>query len=144
MTVDPSSIMALDVGEKRVGVAVANSIARLPRALATLEQGDNFQQALQELIDQESVSTIVVGLPRGLNGQETAQTQVSENFAEALRRQTGLPVYMQDEALTSKKAEAELEKRGKKYQKGDVDALAATYILADYLAEQYDAEEVSL
>jgi putative holliday junction resolvase len=68
-----------------------------------------------------------------MDGQETQQTRDTERFVSLLRDKTGLTVHMQDEALTSQKAEAELQARHKPYQKGDVDALAATYILEDYL-----------
>ena len=78
----------------------------------------------------------MVGLPRGLDGQRTAQTEEVEAFARGLGERFGLPVHMQDEAVTSKQAEAELEARGKPYGKGDIDALAATYILQDWLATQ--------
>jgi len=78
----------------------------------------------------------VVGLPRGMQGQHTAQTAEAEAFAKSLRAQSGLPVHMQDEAVTSKQAEDELKGRGKPYGKGDIDALAATYILQDWLASQ--------
>jgi putative pre-16S rRNA nuclease len=131
-----SSILALDVGEKRVGVAIASSIARLPRPLVTLGRGDDFVKKLQTVIEGENVTVLVVGLPRGLSGQHTAQTAAVESFTHELRRLIDLPIHFQDEAVTSKKAEAELQARGKPYQPGDIDALAATYILEDYLSDK--------
>jgi putative Holliday junction resolvase len=107
--------------------------ARLPRPLATLEQGDGLMDALEGLVRSEDAGAFVVGLPRGLQGQHTAQTAKSEAFAESLRKRFGLQVHMQDEAVTSKQAEKELQERGKPYGKGDIDALAATYILQDWL-----------
>ncbi len=89
---------------------------------------------LQTICTERAVSQLVAGLPRGLDGQETAQTAYARNFAEAISQQLQLPVYYQDEAVTSRQAEAELQARGKPYAKGDIDALAATYILEDYLA----------
>ena len=69
-TPDPTgSILALDVGDKRVGVARASLIARLPEPLVTLKRGEQFFAELERIIDQEAVTGIVVGLPRGLNGQ---------------------------------------------------------------------------
>ncbi|MGH7194594.1 MAG: Holliday junction resolvase RuvX, partial [Candidatus Saccharimonadales bacterium] len=122
------SILGLDVGGKRVGVALASLDARLPRPLVTLERGDGFIGALQDIVRSESAGALVVGLPRGLEGQHTAQTSEVEALAGELGRRLDLPVYMQDEALTTKHAETELEARGKPYARGDVDALAATYI----------------
>jgi len=131
-----SSILALDVGTKRVGVAVASLAARLPRPLITLARGDNFFEELRQTANKEDISAIVVGLPRGLDGQHTPQTESTEKFVDQLRREIDLPVHLQDEALTSKKAEAELEARGGPYDREAVDALAATYILEDFLAER--------
>jgi len=142
MPIIPSSIIALDVGAKRVGVASASLIARLPRPLTTLTQDENFFSELQKLIDSEEPAAIVVGLPRGLDGQHTAQTVASENFVDKLRQHTDLPVHFQDEALTSVKAKDELEARRKPYQRGDVDALAATYILSDFLADPRNTQEL--
>jgi putative Holliday junction resolvase len=124
----------LDVGGQRIGVAIASLAARLPRPLTTLAAGEAFLVALKGIIESEDVGSLVVGLPRGLNGQETNQTKAVEAFVAELSQQVDLPVHLQDEAVTSKQAEAELEARGKTYQRGDIDALAATYILEDFLA----------
>lgn len=134
MAVTNSSVLALDVGSKRVGVAVASVIARLPHPVTTLNNDDNFFESLKSIISQEDAGALVVGLPRGLQGQDTDQTRAIEAFVEELKQQIDLPVYLQDEAVTSEHAEAELKGRGKPYDKGDIDALAATYILDDWLA----------
>jgi putative Holliday junction resolvase len=127
------SVLGLDVGNKRIGIAVASLAARLPRPLVTLEWNDNFFKVLDDIIEKEDAGALVVGLPRNLEGEHTGQTKATETFMEKLQKHSGLPVDMQDEALTSKYAEAELEKRGKPYARGDIDALAATYILQDWL-----------
>lgn len=139
MVATNSSVLALDVGGKRIGVAAASLIARLPHPVTALENDDNFFGSLQQIIDQESAGLIVVGLPRGLQGQETEQTRITETFIESLKQNTDLPIETQDEAVTSEKAEAELRGRGKPYTKGDIDALAATYILEDWLAAHQEA-----
>jgi putative holliday junction resolvase len=130
-----SSVLALDVGSKRIGVAVASLIARLPHPLATLANDDSFFDELDKLVKQENVSILVVGLPRGLQGQETDQTAYTRKFVEKLQGKTTLQVDLQDESVTSEHAEAELRSHGKQYEKADIDALAATYILDDWLAE---------
>lgn len=135
MAAPASSVLALDVGAKRIGVAVASLAARLPRPLITLEQDDTLFPALQNIVEVEGVRALIVGLPRGLQGQHTAQTKTIEAFAQGLREHFPLPIHFQDEALTSKHAEAELRARGRPYDKGDIDALAATYILEDWLQE---------
>jgi putative Holliday junction resolvase len=128
------TILALDVGDKRVGLARASSIARLAEPLTTLQRGETFFTELERIMSQETVTAFVVGLPRGLSGQETQQTEATESFVAELKERFELPVYLQDEALTSKKALAELEAGKKNYRRGDIDALAATYILEDFLA----------
>ena len=136
----PSSVLALDVGAKRVGVAVASLAARLPRPLTTLQADDaNFFATLQSLAETEGATALVVGYPRGLEGQSTAQTAVIEAFTHQLKEHSSLPIYLQDEALTSKRAEAELTARGKTYARGDIDALAASYILEDWLTDHPEA-----
>ena len=130
-----NAILALDVGGSRIGVATANVVARIARPLKTLANDDAFAQQLQRCIDQESAAVLVVGLPRGLEGQHTEQTRTVEAFVDSLKKQITLPIYWQDEALTSQKAEAELKQRGGSYAKGDIDALAATYILEDFLRD---------
>ena len=134
MTNNNGYILALDVGEKRIGMAIASLIARLPRALKTLNQSDGAVNEIADFIKKENVVRLVVGLPRSLSGNDSAQTKYARQFADKLRDATKLEVIMQDEALTSKKAEAELRARGSSYEKGDIDALAAIYILEDYLA----------
>lgn len=129
------NILALDVGEKRIGVAAADAQVRFAHPLTTLKHSDTIWQELAALAKEQSASLIIVGLPRGLEGQSTAQTARAEAFMGQLQAKLGLPVQPQDEALTSVKAEAELNARGKPYAKGEVDALAATYILEDYLSE---------
>lgn len=133
MQSNPSYILALDVGHKRIGVAIASTAARIASPLTTLDAEVDVIDQLRTLIDQKAVTELVIGLPRGLNGQETTQTASVRTFAATLA-QFGLPVHFQDEAVTSQKAKAELNARGKQYVKGDIDALAASYILEDFLS----------
>lgn len=127
-----NQILALDVGSKRIGVAIANTMARIARPLTTIDAESDVDQQLQQIVQIEAVAAFVVGLPRGLDGQETAQTASVRQFADRLQH-FDLPIHFQDEAVTSRKAEAELKGRGKPYAKADIDALAATYILDDFL-----------
>jgi putative Holliday junction resolvase len=127
-------ILALDVGSVRIGVARASAIVRLAEPLTTLRNDESVWDELWLLIDAHDAQTIVVGLPRGLDGQETAQTTVVRRFVDELAKRTDLQIALQDEALTSHKAETELANRNKPFTKEAVDALAATYILEDFLA----------
>jgi putative Holliday junction resolvase len=135
MAATNSTILALDVGERRIGVAATNLLVRLPKPLTTLTHTDAIWHDLDQLIQTEAAACIVVGLPRGLDGQETAQTATVRDFVTELQSHVTLPVFFQDEALTSQKAEAELKQTTKNFDKGMIDALAATYILEDFLRD---------
>jgi putative Holliday junction resolvase len=129
-----SKIAALDFGGKRVGVAIADLASRLPRPLKTLMNGPHLFDELSSLISEEEITLIVIGLPRNLSGDDTYQTRLTRQFAQRLRKH-GFPVVLQDEAGTSDLARSELEARRKPYARSDIDALAACYILEDYLKE---------
>ena len=130
------SVLALDIGERRIGVAVAKTEVKIASPLTTLDNTESIFEEIAELIKEHQVVAIVVGLPLGMDGQETAQTHAVQQFAGELRGHIKLPMYWQDEALSSHKAEEELAGRGKPFAKGEVDALAATFILEDFLREQ--------
>lgn len=128
-----SSILALDVGEKRIGIALANSIARIASPLVTLPNDDNFTDSLRELVETNGVGLLVIGLPRSLDGAVTAQTEYAQEFGKEIQKSLQIPIVMQDEAVTSAKAETELSSKRKSFTKEDIDMLSAVYILEDYL-----------
>ncbi len=137
MTKVPSEgvLLALDVGASRIGVAQARSDVRLASPLTWLKVDDNILQTIADLIMETEATALVVGLPRGLHGQETDQTKSVRRFVDSLKAEVSVPVYWQDEALTSQQAEDSLLARGKNYQKGDIDAEAAAIILHDFLED---------
>jgi putative Holliday junction resolvase len=133
------AVLALDVGSKRIGVAIASMPAGLAKPLTTLSATDPaFLDKLTTLINEQSVTHVVIGWPRGLSGQSTPQTKSAEQFAKLLKSRLKLSIDMQDEALTSRRAEEELGRRKKPFRPEDIDALAATYILNDWLAEHQE------
>ena len=135
-----TNLLALDVGTVRIGVAVARGDVRIARPLTTIAYDEaTLSASVAGLVRQEDAGAVVVGWPRGMDGQSTQQTAFVEKLVETLRASLEVPVHLQDEALTSRRAEAELESRRKPYRKEDVDALAATYILEDYLQAQADS-----
>jgi len=126
------AIIALDVGEKRIGVAVADPGIRIAIAYDTiLVDGTEYDQ-IRRLIIAEGASTLVVGYPRNQSGEPTLQTKYVEQVADQLKGDVASLVF-QDESLTSVKAEELLKRQKKPYQKADIDALAASLILQDYL-----------
>lgn len=133
-----TKILGLDIGEKRIGVAIADSKTPFPAPLETLEANENLHTQFTELLQKHHVETVVVGYPRNQRGEPTAQTAQVEKVVSLLNVPSTTQVIWQDESLTSVKAEEELQRRGKSYQKGDIDALAATYILNDYVAMHHN------
>jgi putative Holliday junction resolvase len=128
-----SSILALDLGEKRIGVARAGTEARLAEPLTTLANDSELVSKLKDIIQEHQVITLVIGRPLGMQGQTTAQTETITKMAKRLENELGLKVHWQDETLTSHEAETELHSRGIRYNKSSVDALAACLILEDFL-----------
>jgi putative holliday junction resolvase len=141
MAANPQYILALDYGNARIGIAIASTIARLPRPLTTIANRPEMFTDIAKLVAQESVGLVVVGLPRTLDGGYSQQTHAAEGFAHDLATQLpGVLVELADETLTSVDAEAAL--KGKQHDKGAIDAMAATFILERYLSE-HPANEVT-
>ncbi len=127
-------ILGLDVGEKRIGVAKADSNTRIAVPVGYIDVDGSEWQKIAHLANIQGTQFFVIGLPRSNDGNETQQSLYARNFAKALlRRMPEAKVRMQDESLTSVLAEERLKQRGKPYEKGDIDAEAATIILQDFL-----------
>lgn len=132
-----SDLIALDVGEKRIGVAFASSQTPIAIPLKTISVDGTEIQKILDIIKDKNVNVAVVGYPRNQSGESTAQTTIVESFARRLRE--FVEVIFQDESLTSVMAEDSLKLSGRPYEKADIDALAACIILQDYLEENYAA-----
>jgi putative Holliday junction resolvase len=130
-----NSLIGLDVGRARIGVAIVADGVSIPRTSPTLLNDDKFMDSIVSLANEKSTNTIVVGLPRNMSGEETQQTKYVREFAKQLLK-LELPIVFQDEALTSEAAEQHLGRENKAYSKADVDSLAAMTILQDYLTNQ--------
>jgi putative Holliday junction resolvase len=126
------TFLALDVGEKRIGVAIGDSAVRIAMPLETLETDGLELGRIARLVVGEKIHTVVIGYPRNQSGEPTAQTQYVEAFAEQLH-DIAPHIAFQDESLTSVLAEQQLKSYGRPYSKGDIDARAAAIILQDYL-----------
>ena len=130
------SLLALDVGERRIGVAIADSSIRIAVAYDTIAVDGTEVAQVRELLSQESIDVLVVGYPRNQSGESTKQTAYVEGFVEKLG-QLDVSIVYQDESLTSVMAEEILKQRKQPYEKGEIDALAASLILQDYLELTY-------
>jgi len=150
-----NTILGVDYGRARIGLAIASIQARIARPLTTLERINRNEdmRRLRELVREHSVKQIVVGLPLLLDGTRGEMAEEAERFAQRARKQIAVPVEMLDERLTSWEAERLLEEEfGKKYRdeteknkkvardKPTVDSVAAAVILREYLA-RVDAKE---
>ncbi|MBH1980160.1 Holliday junction resolvase RuvX [Candidatus Saccharibacteria bacterium] len=125
------NLICLDVGERRIGVAVADTAVRIAVPYDTIVVDGKEVQTIAELVIQENASKLIVGYPRNQQGESTAQSAYVEAFAAQLADIA--PVVFQDESLTSVVAENRLKARGKSYEKGDIDKEAAAIILQDYM-----------
>jgi putative holliday junction resolvase len=130
------NIVCLDVGEKRIGVAVADTGVRIAVAFDTVDVDGNEYESIAKIVVTEQADTIVVGYPRNQSGETTAQTSYVEQFAAGLS-DIAAHVVFQDESLTSVIAEQRLVSHKRPYTKADIDAQAAAIILQDYLEQQY-------
>ena len=127
-------IIGLDVGEKRIGVAKADSSTRIAVPVGYLLNDASLWQELSRLARLNSTNVFVLGLPRSNEGNETKQSLYVRNFAKTLvEKIPDARIKFQDESLTSVEAEDRLKKRKKGYEKGDIDAESAAIILQDFV-----------
>ena len=129
-------ILAIDPGERRIGVAAADLGLRLAIPLTTIEGGPDAVEAVARLVEEEGARALVVGLPLSLSGAFGPQAQRAQALAEALADRLSIPVLTWDERLTSAEARRRLSSGGGRRDKRDVDALAAAIILQAYLDSQ--------
>ena len=129
------NILALDVGDRRVGVALADSQIKIAVPYGSLERSDKIIQQITELMLDHDINILVVGYPRNQSGEATKQTESVEQFAKELAEvEIDADLVFQDESLSSVEAERRL---GRVKDKGEIDAEAASIILQDYLEQNY-------
>lgn len=133
-------IMGLDFGSKTVGVAISDSLLITAQGVEIIrrEEENKLRRTLariEELIVENDVEKIVLGLPINMNGTEGARVELTMEFKEKLERRTGLPVIMWDERLTTVAADEIMMEAGirRENRKDYVDMIAATLILQGYL-----------
>ncbi len=134
-------IIGLDVGEKRIGVAKVSSDTKIAVPIGFVEVNGSEWQEIDRIANINSTKFFVLGMPRSNEGNETAQSLFVRNFAKTLTEKIpGAKIRFQDESLTSVIAEERLKSRKKRYEKGEIDAEAATIILQDFI-EGFKAPE---
>jgi putative holliday junction resolvase len=137
-------ILALDVGKKRIGLAVSDALGISAQGMPTFQRTrirDDFRR-LAELIREREITMLLVGKPLHMSGDESRQSGYTREFGERLRQESGLPVVYWDERLTTVEAERVLREGGASLEerKKAVDRLSAVLLLESYLdARRYHA-----
>lgn len=136
-------IVGLDIGDKRIGVALSDELGWTAQPLETIARVtvEKDLKRLEEILKEYAVSKMVIGLPRSLSGKITPQTQKVLDFVELLKKKmmtSPIPIEMWDEWFTTKEAEHILISAdvSRKKRKGVIDQLSAVLILQSYLNAQ--------
>lgn len=135
-------LLGVDLGRRRVGLAISDASGTIARPLGTLEVA-SMEQAVASVAaevtrlsgEEDGLAAVVVGLPRHLDGTPSDQTSATQAFVAALGRAIDTPIACEDERLTSREAESRLARRERDWRKRrrELDAAAAAIILQDYL-----------
>ncbi|HEY6402092.1 MAG TPA: Holliday junction resolvase RuvX [Blastocatellia bacterium] len=134
--------MALDYGERGVGVAISDELQLTVRPLTTIRREKRKRaeviERVRELVSENEISTLVVGLPLNMNGTRGAAVERVESFISDLRRNVSIPIVAVDERLTSREADRILREMGVglRERRARSDEYAALLILQDYIDEQ--------
>ncbi|HVF90293.1 MAG TPA: Holliday junction resolvase RuvX [Blastocatellia bacterium] len=131
-------ILAIDLGTKNIGTAVSDSLGITARPVETIRVSslERSLDRLRFLVEDLEVEAVVVGLPLRMDGTRGEASAKAERFAERLRATLSVPVYTQDERLTSYEAEERMIERGfsREQRRARSDEFAAMIILQDYLS----------
>jgi len=130
--------LAIDYGNKRTGLAICDQSETIVSPLAVIPSGKDLVNKILDVIKKENVQAVVVGLPLNMDDSKGFQAQLSMKFAEQLKTKLQIPLYLQDERLSSFAAEEKLAPaqytRAKKKER--LDAIAAAEILELFLQKQ--------
>jgi putative Holliday junction resolvase len=130
-------VLALDLGDARIGVAISDPERRTAVPVGTIRTGaPDDVKAVVSLVRERGVTLVVVGHPLLLSGRAGARASQAEAFAEALRVVAGVPVVLHDERLSTSEADRSLRERGLggRERRAVIDRTAAAVILESYLA----------
>lgn len=128
-------VLAIDVGEKRIGIALSDVLGWLatPLTVITYKKLEDGLAAVEELVRTHQVEQVIVGYPRSLNGTIGPQAKRVDKFVARLRACLQVPVILWDERLSTAHAERLVHETGRSVQRERIDALAAAVILQSYL-----------
>ena len=128
-------VLAIDPGAKRMGLAVSDSLGITAQGLETFEtgKGRDLLDHLDAIIERNAITTVVVGLPLSMRGEDIEGSERSRALAERIVERFGVEVVLQDERMTSLEAERTLRSGERSFDRSDVDKLAAVLLLQSYL-----------
>ena len=130
-------VMAIDYGDERIGIAVSDAMGMLCGEAFTMKEWDMARAAarIAEEVKNREIGTLVLGLPKNMDGSEGPRAELSRTFAALLKEQTGLEPVLWDERRSSIEAHAILHANGRKMKdhRKTVDAVAASLMLEGYL-----------
>ena len=140
--------MGLDYGSKTVGVAISDALGITAQAVETISRPQETKlrrtlARIEELCREYEIEKIILGFPKNMNNTIGDRAEKSLEFAEMLKRRTGLPVVMWDERLTTVAAERTLMESGvrREHRKEHIDQIAAVFILQGYLDAESNRRE---
>lgn len=129
-------MMALDIGEKNIGIAISDKTNTLAVPYSIEKNDDNFEKTIYGLVEQKDIGKIIIGIPYNLKGKAGFQAKktidIIEKFVKRFKENSNIDIVFWDERFSTKVSKKRLSD-GKKRAKDDIDKYAAAVILEDYL-----------
>lgn len=130
------TILSFDYGNSRIGVAIKYSEENVVEPLITIKNNEELWQTIEDLLNLHQPDLIIVGRPRNLNGEDTKQTKLAEEFASKLSKLYNNKIELTDEALSTEQAKQRIPKSLTTKSRDVIDQYAACIILESYLKEK--------
>ena len=128
-------MMGLDIGSRRIGVAIGDELGILASPIGFVETGPQDRLAFAKIIQEHRITRLIVGIPRTMAGKEGPQSKIVRDYAKSLARDLEMPLTYWDERLTTVIAERSLISggRSRRQRREEIDAAAAAVMLQGYL-----------
>ena len=135
--------LALDLGDRRIGVAISDTLGMLARSLEVFKRTSRIADFAHvgNLVAQHQVDAIIVGLPISMDGSEGRQAAWVRDYSAALAETLSIPLHLWDERLTTEEAAGIMRAQGKSPTKDWIDAVAAAVILQSYLDNHFSTTD---
>jgi len=132
--------LAIDYGDKRTGLAICDPQETVVSPLLVIEGQKNLIEKIADVIETENAQAIVIGLPLNMDGSAGPRAKLVQQFADKLKNRINVPIFLQDERLTSFAAEQQIAPAGltRKKKKKRLDAIAAAQILDAFLKQNHE------